>query len=86
MQILSCIFLWGDSLDLGKATLQNSWRLLCNQFFSVMNKMVVSFLKIIQLPASCQSWLLFFSPEPLAQPLTTSEFHQLQHAAPLESE
>lgn len=51
-----------------------------------MNKMVVSFLKIIQLPSSCQSQLLFFSPEPLAQALTTPEFHQLQHAAPLELE
>jgi len=51
-----------------------------------MNKTVVSFLKIIQLPYSCQSQLLFFSSEPLAQLLTTPAFHQLQHAAPTELE
>lgn len=60
--------------------------LLCNQFFPGMNKIVVSFLKIIQLPSSCQSQLLFFSPELLAQPLARPGFCQLQHAAPLESE
>lgn len=33
----------------------HSWCLLWNQFFSVLNKTVVSFLNIIQLPSSCQS-------------------------------
>lgn len=75
-------FVW----SFGPAKKPRCWWLLCNQFFSIINKMVVSFLKTIQLPSSCQSQLLFFSPEPLAQPLTTPEFHQLRHTAPLELE